>query len=175
MAHPAERPFARAEASINAYRASSDLDAAEDAWRDFLHYWVRTVNKYDAHGQSLYGSAWKQLKKNLRSDDRLTFLWEARNTDEHSISAVAERTPRVALLDPISIDIGDGLASGSGGEAGIDLGGFALVFSAGSLCLVEVQNPIRRETYQPPLEDGRPMTPLRLMEYGHAFMRTILA
>lgn len=176
MSHPAERPLAKAEASINAYRASSDLDAAEDAWCDFLHYWVRAVNKYDAQGKHIYGLAWSSLKKNLRSDERLTFLWEARNTDEHSIAPVADRTPGVALVNPIAIDVGDGLVIGPGGEAGIDLGGgISLAFTPGSLRLVEVSNPFRKESYIPPLEDSFPISPLRLMEYGLAFMRKVLA
>jgi hypothetical protein len=168
-AHPVSRPLAKAEAALNAFRASSDLDAAEDAWCDFLHNWVRCVNKYDAHTRKTVGPGALPLKTLLRDDERLTYLWEGRNTDEHTIEPVAGRTPAVALLNPIAFDVGDGLVVGPGGEVGITLGhGLSLTFAPGNLHLVAIRN---RDVYNPPVDNGFPMTPLRLMEYGFGFLR----
>jgi hypothetical protein len=173
MEHPADRPLSKAEAAINAFRASGSLDEAEDAWIDFLHHWVRVINKYDAHGRSTVGSAWKRLSQQLRSDERLTYLWEARNTEEHTVAAVAGRTPAIALVNPLAVEVGDGLVVGFGGEPGIDLGGgISLTFSPGSLHLVPIRN---RQTYAPPTHhDGRIVEPLELMEYGFQILRRII-
>ena len=174
MNHPALRPLEKAFASINAHRVAGDLDEAEDAWLDFLHHWVRAINKYDAHGKNEVGAGWVSLKKTLRSDARLTFLWEARNSDEHSIAPVAGRTAAIALVNPLAIVVGDGLVVGFGGEAGIDLGeGISVTFSPGSLHLVSVCG--RGEMYDPPIDDGWVMTPLALMEYGARVLRNVLS
>ena len=119
MTHPAIRPLEKSLAAINAHRVSKDLDEAEDAWLDFLHHWVRTIKKYDAHGRQTVGNKWVALSGALRSDDRLNFLWEARNSDEHTIGPVAGRTPGLALVNPLAISVGDGLVVGFGGEAGV--------------------------------------------------------
>lgn len=174
MSHPAVRPIDKAHLAINAYRASTDLDDAEDSWCDFLHHWVRAVNRYDAHGRQTVGKSWRPLRLALRSDDRLTYLWEARNTDEHSISPVAGRTPAVALVNPIAIEVGDELVVGLGGEPGIDLGaGLSLTFSPGNLHLVPIHDRSGK-VYSPPIHDGWMMNPQALMEYGLAFLNKVI-
>jgi hypothetical protein len=171
MAHPAKRSLASAHEAISAYRVSGDLDAAEDAWCDFLHHWVRAINKYDAYGKATFGSAWHPMKGALRRDERLTYLWEARNTDEHSIKPVAGRTPGVALVNPIAVDLDDGLVVGAEGEVGVLLApGLGLTFSPGNLHTVAIHDRKGR-AYPPPIDGGWPVTPLALMEYGLEFLR----
>lgn len=169
--HPAQRPLAKAEAAISAYRTSSDLDGAEDAWCDFLHHWIRAVNKYDAHGRHVVGPGWRQLKSALRSNERLTYLWEARNTEEHTIAPVAGRKPAAVFVNPIAIDIGDGLVIGLDGEVGVGLGnGVGLTFAPESLHLVEIRGKRGGEIYSVPQEHRADLSPLDLMLYGYDFL-----
>ena len=175
MAHPATRQISKAEQAANAFRSSSDLDGAEDAWCEFLHHFVRAVNKYDAHGRAANGKAWTRMSIALRSDDRLLYLWEARNVDEHTISEVAGRAPGVALVGPAAIDVGGGLYISPEGAVGISLdAGLGLTFAPGNLHTVALRGRDGFE-YQRPIENGFPMTPLALMEHGLAFLRKAIA
>lgn len=170
--HPAERPLQKAEVAINTFRASSSLDAAEDAWIDFLHFWVRAINKYDAEGH-LSDPRWVRLSKQLRGDSCLTYLWEARNSDEHSIAPVTGRTPGVARVEFLANELGGGVVIGRSGEPGINVGdGLSIIFSPGSLHLVPIKG--RQATYDPPLLEGQILSPLELMEHGFKVLRHII-
>lgn len=173
MQHPSDRPFRNAEAALAAMRAAADLDAAEDAWVDFLHYWVRAINKYDAQGESDRGDAWVKLSFTLRSDPQLMFLWQARNTDEHTIGAVAGRKPKQTKWVP-AVEISDGLVLPLGGTPTIDFGlPLGMIFVAAHLHLVSVRN--KQGIFDPPLGgDGQPAKPIDLAAYGLEVLRNVL-
>lgn len=174
MAHPATRQIGKAELALNAYRSSGSLDEAEDAWCEFLHHFVRAVNKYDAYGRASNGRAWTRMSVALRADACLCYLWEARNSDEHTVKEVAGRTPGVAFVNPIAIEVGDGLVLDAAGSVGISLGpGVGLTFIPGNLHTVAIRGRDGSE-YSRPLENGFPMTPLAIMERGVAFLKSAI-
>lgn len=163
-----QRSIDKAAAALNAMRSSGSLDEAEDAWIEFLHHANRAVNKLKA-------SSLPDILKLVWADDRMTYIREARNTDEHTIEPLTVRSrPPAKVYPAIDIGLGDGLAMAmvGGGEAQVAVGlgnGFALAFSVESLHLLPVTT-LNGTVLMPPSDDSYPMTPSALADYGLAWV-----
>jgi hypothetical protein len=89
----AKRRLRKAERAIDALKAATDFDSAEEAWTDFLLAASAVYSKLEqgskANGKS---AGWYGRKKKERRDDPLLrYLHHARNSDEHGIERIVER------------------------------------------------------------------------------------
>jgi hypothetical protein len=86
--------FQRADKAFDALRTATNYDEAEDAWSDFLLAASTIYTKLEQGSKAKGSSAgWFGRKKKERKDDPLlSFLHHARNSDEHGIERVAERS-----------------------------------------------------------------------------------
>ncbi len=90
----ARQRFARADAAIAEFEAASNYCEAETAWTDFLLAASTIYSKLEqgAKGNGKSG-AWFGRQKKARKDNQiLRYLHFARNSDEHGIERVTERS-----------------------------------------------------------------------------------
>jgi hypothetical protein len=89
----AETKLRKAGKSLEALKAATNYEEAEEAWSDFLLASATVYSKLEQGSKSKGTSAgWFGRKKKERKDDPLLrYLHHARNSDEHGIERVAER------------------------------------------------------------------------------------
>jgi hypothetical protein len=89
----AKAKLRKAEKSLEALKAATNYEEAEEAWSDFLLATSTIYSKLEQGSKTRGTSAgWFGRKKNERKHDPLLrYLHQARNSDEHGIERVAER------------------------------------------------------------------------------------
>lgn len=135
-------------------RAAKSLQVLESLWKRFLHHIDRVWNKAEAHySKSPKWSSWggKYLKQR-RSDALLSYLVNARNVDEHSISEITEVRPGTFAIKARDASKGfyvNSFIIGDNGVKEVSLGENAVIdFKPSSVRLIAVRN--RGREYLPP-------------------------
>lgn len=92
--------LARAAAALQAMEGSEDLEAFERHWQEFLHRLERVWIKCTAQFKS--SSRWQgwsgQIVGLRRNDPLLSYLKNARDADQHTLSAITARRPSELTL-----------------------------------------------------------------------------
>jgi hypothetical protein len=89
MASPIEQSMLRAIAAFDALAAAESFTAARTAWEDFLTHWRRTLNRCDAEGARLARRTYAPCYARVEADPALSYLWAARNAEEHGVAEIA--------------------------------------------------------------------------------------
>lgn len=174
--------LARAEAALQAMEVSEDLEAFERHWQDFLHRLERVWIKCKAQYKS--SSRWQgwsgQIVGLRRNDPLLSYLKNARDADQHTLSAITARSPSEltltaggpqgrALIKRLTIDRDGQLAMEGDGELNV-------VFRPEQTRLMPVVN--RGRPYPVPRSHlGRPINPedvLAVADAGFSFYANLL-
>ncbi|MGA4049093.1 hypothetical protein ACI2VH_16790 [Ralstonia nicotianae] len=100
-----EQPYAelaKARAAIEAMRSAKALDEFEEHWKEFLGRIERVWNKALSHfGKSPKWNGWKgKTEKLRRTDSLLSYLINARGTDEHTVNEIVGREPGGIGINP---------------------------------------------------------------------------
>jgi len=88
MSKAATHSADRARQAFAVLAAADSYPAAKAAWEDFLIHWRRGLNRCDALG-GRSDAFYVQSINRVRPDAALTYLWAARNADEHGLASVA--------------------------------------------------------------------------------------
>lgn len=88
MSKAAKHSADRARQAYDALAAAESYPAAKAAWEDFLIHWRRGLNRCDALGSRSDARYVRSINR-VRPDAALTYLWAARNADEHGLASVA--------------------------------------------------------------------------------------
>ncbi len=88
MSKAAKHSADRALQAYDALAAAESYPAAKAAWEDFLIHWRRGLNRCDALGSRSDGHYVRSTNR-VRPDAALSYLWAARNADEHGLASVA--------------------------------------------------------------------------------------
>ena len=83
----------KVRAEIESMAASTSTHEFENHWMRFLSELRRVWNKTDATFEQTIGwRSWKNCyDKVVSGDELLRYLWEARNTDEHTVQDIAKK------------------------------------------------------------------------------------
>lgn len=83
---------------------ANDVNDLDKLWRKFLHHLDRTWNKAEGHfHKSPKWHSWAGKYVTLRrTDDLLSYLIHARNTDEHSVEDISKGEPGSIKINPAS-------------------------------------------------------------------------
>lgn len=90
-----------AQRALEAYNALAEADAfatARVAWEDFLTHWRRGLNRCDVEGSRLQGRSYVRSYERVKADPALTYLWAARNAEEHGVDKIADVQERAFAL-----------------------------------------------------------------------------
>lgn len=99
-AHHSRIELSKAAAALQAMEASEDLEAFERHWQDFLHrlerVWIKCMAQYKS------SSRWQGWSGKIvglrRNDPLLSYLKNARDADQHTLSAITVRSPSELTL-----------------------------------------------------------------------------
>lgn len=165
--------LSRAEAALQAMEASEDLEAFERHWQEFLHrlerVWIKCTAQYKSSSRWQCWSG--DMVRLRRNDPLLSYLKNARDADQHTLSAITARSPSEltltaggpqgrVLIKRITID-GDGQLAMEGD------GVLNVVFRPEQTQLMPVVN--RGRTYPVPRSHlGRPINPEDVLAVAHA-------
>src|SRR5262249_41256727 len=86
---------AKAEASLAAMRGAKSYAEFRAGWSDFLLAGGRVYTKLEQGAKSNNKSAawFGKQKHERRTDPLLSYIWHARNADEHGLAEITEHTP----------------------------------------------------------------------------------
>lgn len=98
MPTSAEQSAQRALVAYNALTVAETFADARAAWEDFLTYWRRGLNRCDVAGTRSRRKAYVPSRKRVEADPALTYLWEARNAEEHGVAEIATMLPRTLAV-----------------------------------------------------------------------------
>ncbi|WP_137721983.1 hypothetical protein [Brevundimonas sp. SGAir0440] len=88
MSKAAKHSADRALQAYDALAAAESYPAAKAAWEDFLIHWRRGLNRCDALGSRSDAHYVRSINR-VKTDAAVTYLWAARNADEHGLASVA--------------------------------------------------------------------------------------
>jgi hypothetical protein len=88
----------RTAEALAGLEAASSFAEARRHWSDYLVYWRRTLNRIDIQGTQKDRKGWIKSDSIAKVDQALSYLWAARNEDEHGLQEIATR-----LSDKIQI------------------------------------------------------------------------
>jgi len=165
--------LSRAAAAQQAMEASENLEAFERHWQDFLHrlerVWIKCKAQYES---SFRWQGWSvQIVRLRRNDPLLSYLKNARDADQHTVTAITARRPSEltltaggpqgrALIKRLTIDKNGQLAMEGVGVLNV-------VFRPEQTRLLPVVN--RSRTYPVPRShQGRPINPEDVLAVAHA-------
>lgn len=89
MPTPAEQSAERALSAYNALAAAETFAVARVAWEDFLTHWRRGLNRCDSAGRRSSRHTYVSARVRVEADPALTYLWAARNAEEHGVAEIA--------------------------------------------------------------------------------------
>lgn len=95
--------------SLSSLESSTDIDAFREHWYPFLAAWKGVLNIVE---QGVKGNApavvWFNAKKQQRKDDGLlTYLFHARNDEEHGLVPTVDHTGTQMLVAIPDVDVAD--------------------------------------------------------------------
>ena len=98
MAAPAELTAERAQRACTALAAAETFEDARAAWKDFLTHWRRGLNCCDAEGARIKRGAYVPSKVRVMAEPALSYLWAARNVEDHGLAEIAAVHERVIAI-----------------------------------------------------------------------------
>ena len=165
--------LARAAAALQAMEAAEELEAFERHWQEFLHrverVWIKCTAQYKSSSR---WQGWSgEMVRLRRNDPLLSHLKNARDADQHTLSAITARRPSEltltaggpqgrALIKRLTIDR-DGQLAMEGHSV------LKVVFRPEQTRLMPVVN--RGRTYPVPRSHlSRPINPEDVLAVAHA-------
>jgi hypothetical protein len=115
MPTPAEQSAQRALDAYNALAAAEHFAEAREAWEDFLTHWRRGLNRCDVMGKRGRPTVYVPNRVRVKADPALSYLWAARNAEEHGIAEIAtiqERAIAIGAFGGYLEEVGDPGPSG---------------------------------------------------------------
>lgn len=94
MATPAEQSAERAQEAFDALTKAKTFQDARAAWEDILTHWRRALNRCDAEGAPILRGTYVASKSRVMQNPALTYLWAARNAEEHGLGEIAAMQER---------------------------------------------------------------------------------
>lgn len=159
---------------LDQMKLANDLQQLEEFWKRFLHHLDRVWNKAENHyRKSPKWDNWRgKFISQRRQDPLLSYLINARNVDEHSISEISQVQHGSLRINPInkggSLKI-DRLEFSINGK-GFDIKSTSpldIVFQPAMVRLLPVEN--RGKIYNPPTAHlGHPIDPNDLLGAARA-------
>jgi hypothetical protein len=144
--------FQKAREAFERMRNAKSFAEFEESWKEYLRRIDRIWNKAEAHfHRSPKWVGWAGKFVALRTkDELLSYLMQARNADEHSISDIAERQAGSTMIN--AADPGRPLyirkLEMSGGKMFLDADNAVVIVVPERVKLLPVTN--RQKTYSPP-------------------------
>ena len=100
-----DKPYQELDLAKNAISEMANAKSFREfelSWKKFLHHIDRVWNKASDHFVRAPGwFGWSGTYANLRKrDELLSYLFQARNSDEHSVREIAEQKPGSLSINP---------------------------------------------------------------------------
>lgn len=170
-----------AENAITKMEASLNMDDYEMHWKAFLHYLVRSWNKFQdlAKTNDVPQQLVSKVNQARKNDPLIQYLAHARNSDEHSIRQIVERKTggTTVTAGTGGATIHRGVIQGNGIVSNLVYeGNLKIEFSPGYIEIIAVTDS--GQLYQPPVEHlSKPITtriPHEIARLGLTYYRSEL-